>query len=220
MNRKLSIGLFASAAIFMVACGGPQGERAITGDAQNVAEKQGVTYVADLATSNVEWIGTKPTGQHNGTISLSEGYAIVSNGAITGGEFIFDMNSIVDIDLTDPDMNGKLTGHLKSGDFFEIETYPTSKFIITSVEANENSETGETHMITGNLTMKDVTKSISFTAMVSITDLSIKATSNNFLINRADWNIKYGSKRFFDNLKDNFIHDDISLKVNFFALNK
>ncbi len=218
MKSNILIGLFSSAVLFLASCAGPQGEKAKTGDAQDVFEATGTSYVADLGSSNIEWIGTKPTGQHNGTIGLSKGFLTVSDGAITGGEIIIDMNSIAVLDLTDPTMNGNLKGHLMSPDFFDVATFPTSSFVITSVEALSDAEAGKTYAVTGNLTMKDVTKSITFPASISFTEDGLSATTDNFIINRADWNIKYGSKRFFDNLKDNFIHDDISLKIKFLGV--
>ncbi|HOI88659.1 MAG TPA: YceI family protein, partial [Lentimicrobium sp.] len=186
-------GLFA-------ACGGPQGEKALTGDAQAVSVMSGdVTLNADLETSIIEWEGAKPTGTHNGTIELTEGQLFLDEGNVVGGKFVIDMNSIVVLDLTDPDMNGKLLGHLKSADFFETETYPTATFEITSVEAVQGNPAA-THNITGNLSMKDVTRSVTFPATVNVSDNGVTATSATFLIDRTQWNVQYGSKTLFANL--------------------
>ncbi|MBW6489771.1 MAG: YceI family protein [Lentimicrobium sp.] len=210
--RKL-LGLVVIAG-FIASCGGPQGEKAKTGEAQEVSVKSGeITINVDLQTSNVEWVGTKPTGKHNGTISLSSGELMLTDGSIVGGKFMIDMNSIVNLDLTDEESNGKLVGHLKSEDFFEVESYPTSVFEITSVAVLEGNADA-THNITGNLTMKDVTKSITFPAMVTISDSGVSASSPAFIIDRVQWNVKYGSKSLFANLKDNFINDEISLSIN------
>lgn len=205
---------FIAVAAFLASCGGPQGDKAQTGEAQEVSVKSGdVTLNVDLAASNVEWIGTKPTGQHNGTISISEGNLLLANGAVVGGKFTIDMNSIVCLDLTDATDNGKLVGHLKSPDFFEVETYPTAVFEITSAEAVQGNPAA-THNITGNLTMKNVTKSITFPAMVTVSDDGVTASTPAFLIDRTQWNVQYGSKTLFANLKDNFINDEISLVIN------
>lgn len=199
-------GLFA-------ACGGPQGEKALTGDAQAVSVMSGdVTLNADLETSIIEWEGAKPTGTHNGTIELTEGQLYLDEGNVVGGKFVIDMNSIVVLDLTDPDMNGKLLGHLKSADFFETETYPTATFEITSVEAVQGNPAA-THNITGNLSMKDVTRSVTFPATVNVSDNGVTATSATFLIDRTQWNVQYGSKTLFANLKDDFINDQMALTI-------
>lgn len=204
--------------VFIISCGGPQGERAATSEAQTALDAKGYTYLADVQASQIEWVGTKPTGQHNGTISLSKGFVSVENGKITGGEMIIDMNSIIVLDLSDQETNGKLRGHLLSADFFDTGVYPEARFEFTSVSDFEGEQTGDvqfTHTVSGNLTMKDATRNVTFPAMIDIQEGGIKAVSGTFIIDRSEWNVKYGSRKFFDNLKDNFIHDDISLKIMF-----
>lgn len=203
---------------FLASCGGQQGDKAKTGEAQEVSVTSGdITLNVDLAASNVEWVGTKPTGKHHGTINLSSGELMLTDGTIVGGKFTIDMNSIVDLDLTDAESNGKLVGHLKSADFFDVEKYHTSVFEITSVAVVEGSADA-THNITGNLTMKDVTKSITFPAMVTISEEGVTAKTPAFVIDRTQWNVQYGSKSLFANLKDNFINDEISLNINLTAV--
>ena len=104
--------------------------------------------------------GTKPTGAHNGTIMLKEGSLNVSAGKLIGGSFVIDMPSMKNLDL-DAKGSAKIIGHLTSPDFFNIAAFPTSKFVITSV-----SEVEEKLAVTGNLTIKDVTKSITIPAML------------------------------------------------------
>lgn len=177
-------------------------------------------YNVNAETSIIEWEGYKPTGQHHGTIKLSSGELKVKDGNLVGGEFVIDMNSIVDLDLEDPEYNAKLVGHLKSADFFEVETYPTAKFVITSVQAvdtvlskNEKGDFIPTHSITGNLTLKANTKSITFNAMLKLDGDRFEAKTNQFFIDRAEWNVRYGSRKFFDDLKDNFINDEMGIAI-------
>jgi polyisoprenoid-binding protein YceI len=220
MKMRIALLTMASAALIITSCGGPQGERAATGDAKAVIEAKGEVYTAEVGTSKIEWIGTKPTGKHNGTINLSKGHVVVDNGRIVGGEMVIDMNSIVVLDLTDPETNAQLRGHLLSADFFETETYPEARFVFTSVEEYKGEQTGSvkfTHLVSGNLTMKDVTRGVSFPAMVDFQEGSMKAVTEQFIIDRSEWNVRFGSRKFFDNLRDNFIHDDISLRIMFLA---
>lgn len=220
MKLRIASIIMLSATFITISCGGPQGERAATGDAKEVAEAKGVVYNAELNSSKIEWIGTKPTGQHNGTINISKGNVLVDNGQIVGGEIVIDMNSIVVLDLTDAETNGKLRGHLLSADFFETETYPEARFVFTSVEKYQGEQTGAvgfTHLVSGNLTMKDATRNVTFPALIEMQGQSLKAVSDSFIIDRSEWNVKYGSRKFFDNLKDNFIHDDIVLRIMFLA---
>lgn len=219
--RSVLVSLAVFSTLLIVSCGGPQGDRATTSDAQTVLQAKGHTYLAEVQASQIEWVGTKPTGQHNGTISLSKGFVSVENGKITGGEMIIDMNSIVVLDITDPETNGKLRGHLVSADFFDTGVYPEARFEFTTVSDFEGEQTGDvqfTHTVSGNLTMKDATRNVTFPAMIDIQESGIKAVSGTFIIDRSEWNVRYGSRKFFDNLKDNFIHDDISLKIMFVGI--
>jgi polyisoprenoid-binding protein YceI len=220
MKIRIAALTFISAALFIVSCGGPQGERAATNDARDVQDASGDVYQAKVESSTIEWVGTKPTGQHNGTIAISKGHVVVKNGRITGGEMVINMNSIVVLDIEDPETNQKLRGHLLSADFFETETYPEAKFVFTSVEDYTGEQTGDvvfTHTVSGNLSMKDVTRNVTFAAMIDMQGDEMKAVTDRFIIDRSEWNVKYGSRSFFDNLKDNFIHDDIVLRIMFGA---
>ena len=168
------------------------------------------TAVADLNNVNLEtsvitWKGEKPTGTHNGIIMLEKGSLVMTDGKISGGEFVVNMSSMKNEDL-DAESGAKLVGHLTSADFFDVATYPTSKFVITSVVENEGKLA-----VTGNLTLKDVTKSITIPAMASTVDGVTTFESEKFMINRADFNVKYGSKSFFDDLKDKFINDEMEM---------
>ena len=67
-------------------------------------------------------------------------------------------NSKVDltIDVASVDTgNGDRNGHIKSADFFDVETFPTIRFVSTDVARN-----GDDWAITGDLTIKDVTRSV------------------------------------------------------------
>lgn len=156
----------------------------------------------DVSASVLNWKGAKPTGEHNGTVQLKSGGLLIEDGVITAGEFVVDMNSIVDLDMKGEEGAGKLEAHLKSADFFDVAVYPTAKFVITSVEQNDDKLA-----VTGNLNIKDVTKSITIPATLTEVDGNYIFKSDTFNVDRADFNVKYGSKRFFDNLKDKFIND-------------
>ncbi|MFO7722014.1 MAG: YceI family protein [Bacteroidales bacterium] len=210
------IGIFAMLFILASCGGGIKGDKVESGEAMEEQIVVGDKLLeADLAESNVEWVGKKPTGQHNGTVELKEGRLELSEGKLIGGSFTMDMKSIKVLDLTDPKMNGDLRGHLSSPDFFSVDSFPTATFVITGAE--EIANPGLTHKITGNLTIKGITRSISFDANVRAEENKLIATTPQFIINRAEWNVRYGSKSFFNNLKDNFINDDIGLKINLTA---
>ena len=137
---------------------------------------------------------------------LKSGGLLVEDGALEGGQFIIDLTTITNKDMEGSEGAGKLEGHLKSADFFDVDVYPTSKFVITKVE----DKGGKVH-VTGNLQIKDVTKSITIPATVSTENGVITFTSETFNVDRAEFNVKYGSKSFFDDLKDKFIDDMMEL---------
>lgn len=215
-----SITLFSLLALVfaMLACGGPEGEKVTSGEAQ--AEGPGTmaaaSYTVDAAASVINWEGSKLVGGgHTGTIKIKEGQLVVADNKIVGGKFAIDMASLANADL-EGDMKAKLEGHLKSDDFFAIETYPEANFVITSLEAVEGMA-DVSHKITGNLTMRDSTRSITIPAMVSMDGNSIKASSSSFVIDRTEWNVKYGSGSIAGIAQDNIINDNVGLKINLVA---
>lgn len=157
-----------------------------------------------VSESTVTWKGYKVTGEHVGTINLKSGHLIMDGTTLKGGEFVVDMTSISNTDL-DADSKEKLVGHLKSDDFFGVTKHPTAKLIFTSVKPmNKNSYT-----VTGNLTIKETTKPITF--VVSVYENKATATMK---IDRAEYDVRYGSGSFFENLGDKTIYDEFDLVVD------
>ena len=158
-----------------------------------------------VSESKVIWKGYKVTGSHDGNINLKSGHLEMKGKKLVGGEFVVDMTSIVVTDLEAGKGKEKLEGHLKSADFFGVESNPTSKLVFTSVKPmNDNSYT-----VTGDLTIKGITKPV--TLVVSMFENKASATLK---IDRTKYDIKYGSGSFFDNLGDKAIYDDFDLVVD------
>ena len=159
--------------------------------------------------STIEWKGFKPTGSHKGTISTERGVLDLADGKIVGGSFLIDMTSIAVTDIpADDEDNAKLTGHLTSADFFDVEKYPSASFTVTGLEDVDGKMT-----LSGNLSLKEVKNNITFPVTVSNENDVITLSSEAFTIDRTKWNVQYGSKSIFDNLGDKFINDDIELKI-------
>lgn len=173
----------------------------------------GVTYTADAANSGIEWIGTKPAGTHTGTVNITSGEFVMGEEGITGGAFVIDMNSITVTDL-EGDQKANLEAHLKGNaegkedHFFNVAEFPTASFEVTGMTAE-----GEKTMMEGNLTIKGITKNISFPVTVVNNGDMIEVSSETFAIDRTQWNVNYGSKSIFDNLGDKFINDAIELTI-------
>lgn len=214
--KFIGIALFAAT---IVSCNGPKGERAEISDSQEVNLLTGdADLLIDVDKSTINWEGAKPTGKHHGTIDLKEGTLILLDGQLAGGKFVIDMNSIVNEDLEDAESNQKLVNHLKSEDFFNVEKHPMATFEITKVSPIDGG--GENNFnITGNLTMKDITKSVTFPATIVVTDNAVDAETPSFIIDRSHWNVEFGSRTFFNDLKDKFINDEIVLTIHLVANN-
>ncbi len=117
----------------------------------------------------------------------------MENSKLVGGNFTLDLTTIEDTDLTNASMNEKLVGHLKSEDFFSVEKHPTSTFKITKSEIIPNAKKGShNYIITGDITKKDITHSITFPAAVSFNGNTAQATAK-IEIDRTKWDIKYRS---------------------------
>lgn len=208
-----------AAGMFAAACSNaPEGEAIEANEAAEVtAVAEAVKYGVSVSESVINWEGSDIVGKaHNGTISLAEGNLDLVEDELVGGTFTIDMKSIVNIDVENPEYNAKLVGDLQSDDFFGVDSFPTAQFEITNVKAIEGDSTGMTHTIAGNLIMRGVSKNIEFKAGVKSKDGYIKAVSEEFVIDRSNWNVKFRSPSFFsmEELKDKAINDNIKLQIN------
>lgn len=192
--KKVTFILGAAVVAVLASCGGKATAEAGDADSAAKAGKGAATLNIDKAASLVEWKGYKSIGyDHFGTLNLSEGTLSVENGNITAGEFTIDMASLNSLDTKDDTAKqAKLNGHLKSEDFFGVSKYPTAKFVVTKSEVKADDK-GNTHLISGNLTIRDVTKNVSFPAKVTIDENGATA-EGAVTINRLDWGINYDKK--------------------------
>lgn len=160
----------------------------------------------DVSKSSIAWKGYKPTGSHYGSVALKEGTLELDGNKIKGS-FVADMAS-----LKDADGSQRLEGHLKSKDFFEVEVYPMATFEITG--SNEND--GQL-FLNGKMTIKGITKEIQVPVSITNDENTVTLTTETFQVNRAEFNIKYKSKSFFNDLKEKFINDEFDLQVTIVA---
>lgn len=165
----------------------------------------------DASTSKITWSGKKVTGAHNGTLGIKSGSIEVNEGEILGGEFVFDMNDIKNLDIESEDFRKKLEDHLKSNDFFASSEFPEGKFVIKKAVPAKIPEDGNVQ-IHGELTLRGITNAISFPAKITKEsgDYSAKAET---VIDRTQWNLKYNSGKFFDPAKlgDKLIYNEITV---------
>ncbi len=183
-------------------------------DASPITKKaKETTYKVDTQQSKLRWTGKKVTGEHTGLVPISGGTVLLTdNGRLKGGTFEISLKDLTVTDLTDPDYNAKLVGHLKNDDFFAVEKYPTAQFAITSV-----APTGDgNYDVTGKLTIKGITNDVKFPAQVKTEPGKLMATGK-VTVDRTKYNIKFRSKNFFENLGDKAINDDFTLDVTLVA---
>jgi polyisoprenoid-binding protein YceI len=167
----------------------------------------------DTENSIVEWVGAKVTGEHSGIIRLSEGYLEYDGEKILGGKFVIDMNSLENQDILRDDRKRNLEKHLKSDDFFDVSNHPTAEFEISSAVVAHKVNSEQTYRFYGDLTIKGITHVIDFESDVKFTDQGARA-SGKMIINRAQYNIRYKSGSFYEDLGDRLIYDEFSISFN------
>lgn len=176
------------------------------------------TYVVvgpseERTAASVAWEASKRVGAtHNGTVDVKEGALIVEQGQIIGGSIVVDMNTIINLDLTDEKVNSTLVNHLKSDDFFSVATYPTATFAISEV-VELNGIEGATHRVDGTMTIKGIENNISFPANIQQTEVGIQVVGT-LTLDRTLWDVRFGSDKFFDNLGDGLIEDEFTLAAD------
>lgn len=190
------------------------------------------TFVIDTSRSELTWIGAKMTGRHNGLIDIQHGELYMKDGLLTGGLIVLDMTTARATDKTiDAKSNQKLTDHLRSEDFFDSERYPTATFELTGIApydstAEQNSGVSPqyseykvkhpSHRVTGNLTIRNHTRSVSFPARVTLEDSLLHAKAN-FNIDRTKWGLVYRSD---NSLGDKTIRPEVNLGLDIVAVHR
>lgn len=203
------IALMLMAGVIFAACTpkNPEGDKALTTEGAEVTAAEGTAVALNTTASKIIWTGSKVSGSHTGAVALTSGSLTVKDGAITGGNFVANLGTITNTDMQG-EFSDKLVGHLKSPDFFDVAQFPEAKFEITSVA--EGTEAGKV-TISGNLSMRGVTKNITFPATVTeATETSVKATAD-FNVLREDWGLVYTG------MADDLISKEFNLKIELVA---
>ena len=207
--KVLAIGLLATVA-FVAACESEiddkpaavvaeaEAEEA-TAEADDGVETRELAF--DVESSSIGWVGAKVTGDHVGGFEEWTGTAVAAEDELRELNFTVDTRSI----FSDDD---DLTGHLKSDDFFDVEEYPEASFRSTRIAAYDGE--GATHQVTGNFTIRGVTKSVTFPATIDVDDDGANASAE-FTIERFDFGIEYKG------MPDDLIRNEVLLKIDLAA---
>ena len=171
-----------------------------------------------LSSLSEKWKGEKVTGEHTGTIGIKEGHIMLADGTPTSAIIVIDMKTIVVTDIEDPKSNARLTGHLNSSDFFNVEEHSTGTFEAKSFTPISGAKDREAnYTLSGKLTLKGITHDISFPAYIAVENGKLNATGK-LTFDRSKYDIRYGSGSFFDGLGDKMIYDDFELSINLSSL--
>lgn len=157
-----------------------------------------------LQASNLQWEAKKVVGAgHKGSLTFSAGEFTYKNNELVGGSFVVDMNTLT---VTDEDMDAKgkakLEEHLKSDDFFAVKKFPTATLKLKTVTKTQAGYKAE-----GDLTIKGITKPVT----VELLRTAAEGFASTVVINRTQYDIKYGSGSFFSNLGDKAIEDNFTI---------
>lgn len=215
--KKVSILAAFAATMAFTACNSSESAEntntAVATETSTSAEG-GDTYQVVADQSEVKWHGTKVAGEHDGNINVQSGELTVADNALVGGTIVIDMNSITNADITDAENNGKLVGHLKSDDFFGVETHPTATFNLTNATPISGAAAGApNYNVEGTLTIKGNTNPVSFPATVTIEN-GVASAAADVKVDRSKYDVRYGSNSFFDNLGDKAISDEFTVSFD------
>lgn len=153
--KKTILIILTIVALTLIACSSPADDavRADISDSQGEMDMEGIEVVPiNMDTSSFEFEGYGPGKSHIGTFNYWEGSLYLDDEKIVGGEGIVQASSV------DTGIEG-LDSHLLNDDFFNSEMYPTIEFKSTSLS--------DDLVLTGDLTFRGVTKSVSFPVVVS-----------------------------------------------------
>lgn len=162
-----------------------------------------------VVASDVNWWGYKiaktEASSHNGKINLKSGNIVMKGNQVVGGTFVLDMTSINATDLSG-EYQTKLNNHLKNGDFFEADKFPTATYTITSLK--KNSDKVYNYIVKGNLTIKGKTNAVSFPAKIAYSKGVVSLVSDKFTFDRQKFDVAYQSS-----MQDVLVKDDIDMLV-------
>lgn len=209
--------LLLAATLAFTACSDAQkGDEAAITEAQQPAEAMaGQAFRVDTASSRIKFTGFGVGKDHPGNFRLTSGTVALSGNDVTGGEFVIDINSM-EMEEKGEMIQTKLRPHLLSGDFFDASNFGTARFEITKVEsyAADGKDTsvvaGANYSVSGNLTLKNETKNVTFPAKIDLDGNTLKAKAN-FNIDRRQWQMAYGNDK---TLGDKFISETVNVKLD------
>lgn len=233
MNNKIAYTITAIVAVFVLGLvffnlNQENGSIAENSDSEKMvagvekAIPEGDRLNISTGESEVTWAGRKtliPNYTDTGTLNIKEGYFVTEENELLGGLVVFDMNSIKTVSTGILKNEDRLTQHLKSEDFFSVESHPNAEFTINMVIPSDNAENENEVMLSGVLTVKGIDQNVSIPASVTFEDNGALIVEGVAELDRTLWDIRYGSDKFFDDLADNVIDDLFTVEFRAVAQN-
>jgi len=176
-------------------------------------------FLVDRDQSVIRWTGRNLFNHHSGTVKLGSGRLVLHDGRLIEAAFEVDLESIVCEDLSDPDLHAALIGHLRTGDFFLIDEYPTARFVTGKVEPIAEATPGEpNYQVHGEFTLRGVTRPLQFEAVIEPAPDGKRITGQaQFELDRTEFGSIYGSGRFFRFLGQHVVNDRVHLHLKIHA---
>lgn len=175
-------------------------ETAVTAATDTQAGVGGVTAKVVKEKSSIDFVAAKVTRDHQGKFNNFDGTIEYVGGKPARVSFDIDLATV---ETDDP----KLTGHLKTPDFFDVAKYPKATFTSTSLTEAPAGAGGVTHELRGVLDLHGVKKEVTIPVRAEVTAEGVRTTSE-FTINRHDWGISYKGAA------DDLIKDNVLMKLN------
>jgi polyisoprenoid-binding protein YceI len=166
-------------------------------------------FIIDTKETVVAWTGSLVHGKSTGYVYISKGELMIEKGQLIGGTVEVDMNTIED---KNHGSDNAMVNHLKSPDFFDVKQFPFSTIAITGVKSTNI----ENKTVTGNLTIKGITHPVTFPAIIEVKSEMVKA-NGRLVIDRTNWDVRYRSGKFYDNLADKTISDSVEFNIEIVA---
>jgi polyisoprenoid-binding protein YceI len=160
-------------------------------------------YAFSQANSKFEFVGAKVTNKHDGSFGSFSGAIHLVEGKPEKSSVVADIE-MASVSVDDE----RLTGHLKTPDFFDVAKFPKARFTSTSI--TPQGVNGTTYQVTGNLELHGITKSISFPAAITVAGDAVDVNAE-FAINRKDFGIVYPGA------PDDLIKDDVLMRLKLHA---
>jgi len=167
-------------------------------------------YIMDNDNSSIKWTGRElSTKSHYGSLQMKNGSLTVNTDGTINGIIKIDMTTIDCEDLQGRS-KASLERHLRSDDFFSVESHPIATLTFKS---EGGIGAGNKLAFNGDLEIKGISHPISFESELKSVDPKVSALVD-MTFDRSKYNVRFRSGTFFQNLGDKLIYDDIEISVD------